>query len=69
MPMGTRHAATGRLRRAGCLWALDVDGGGTWRLDGAPGIDEWVGRRVTVEGVREGFDLLAVDRIEPDRHP
>lgn len=66
MPLGTRHIETGRLRRIGILWALDVDGGGTWRLDGSRRkLDRLVGDRVRVEGVREGFDLLGVTRIGP----
>jgi hypothetical protein len=63
MPRGSRHIVTGRLRRDGHLWTLDVDGGGTWRLDGAK-IGHHVGQRVRVEGVRDDFDLLAVTRIE-----
>lgn len=64
MPRGSRHIVTGRLRRDGHLWVLDVDGGGTWRLEGTPTIDRHVGARVRVEGVRDDFDLLAVTRIE-----
>ena len=44
---------------------LQRDDGGHWRLDGAPmRAWKWLGRRVTLEGERDGFDLLAVRRIE-----
>ena len=65
MPLGSRHVVTGRLRRAGDLWALDVDGGGTWRIDGGVQFDRWAGQRVEVDGERVGFDLLEVTRVTP----
>ncbi len=42
------------------LW---LDGGGCWRLDLDPGFEPLLGRRVRVEAVRSGFDLLEVRRI------
>lgn len=66
MPIGTRHEIVGLLLgQRGCL-VVDVDGGGIWRLD-----TEWrtlaarrlLGQRVVVTGVRDGFDLLAVEEI------
>lgn len=63
MPLGSRHVVTGRLRRTANLWALDVDGGGRWRLDGGRRLERWEGQRVEIEGIRDGFDLLAVTRV------
>lgn len=65
MPRGTRHTLTGTLRWTGLGYALEMDDGGVWQLDVGW---EWnarrsVGRRVTVEGVRSGFDLLDVHRL------
>ena len=65
MPRGTRHTLTGTLRWTRLGYALEMDDGGVWRLDVGWG---WkarrnLDRRVTVEGVRSGFDLLNVDRF------
>lgn len=65
MPKGTRHTLTGTLRRARFGYALEMDGGGVWRLDVGWG---WkarrnLNRRVTIEGLRSGFDLLDVHRL------
>lgn len=65
MPRGVRYTLTGTLRRTRLGYALEMDGGGLWRLDVGT---EWnarvnVGRRVTIEGVRAGFDLLDVYRL------
>ena len=55
-----------RSRDVGGL-ILDVPGGGVWRLDLGV-VAAWrarrlVGMRVRVTGVRDGFDLLAVETI------
>jgi len=46
---------------------LHVDGGGWWELDFPPGLrdaaDEALHDRVTVEGVRTGFNILDVGRM------
>ena len=65
MPRGTRHTLTGTLRWTRLGYALEMDGGGMWRLDIGWG---WtarrnLNRRVTVEGIRSGFDLLDVHRL------
>jgi hypothetical protein len=65
MPRGVRYTLTGTLRLTRLGYALEVDGGGLWRLDVGT---EWnarvnVDRRVTIEGVRAGFDLLDVHRL------
>ena len=64
MPRGTRHVVEGLLLRsaAGGL-VLRADGGGEWRLDAGWRARRLVGRRVRVEGLRDGHDLLAVEQI------
>jgi len=66
MPRGSEHRLTGILLATAAGFALEVDGGGRWRLDVrdhrvAQGL---LGRRVVVNGRRGGFDLLDVDRLE-----
>lgn len=64
MPRGTVYNETGLLVTQGPALYLRLDGGGHWRLDAVPmRARKWIGRRVTVEGERDGFDLLAVRRI------
>ncbi len=45
--------------------SLELDGGGAWRLE-APWrrTTHLLGRRERVVGIRDGFDLLAVQAIE-----
>ena len=67
MPRGTVHSITGLLVDEGRGFAVDVDGGGRWRLDvrderAAAGL---YGRRVAATGRRAGFDLLEVDTLTP----
>ena len=64
MPMGTRHEVVGLLLEDRGQLALDVEGGGTWRLDAGWKARRLLGRRVRVTGIRDGFDLLAVETIE-----
>lgn len=66
MPIGTRHTLTGTLRWTRLGYALEMEDGGVWRLDVGWG---WrarrnVDQRVMVEGVRSGFDLLDVHRLQ-----
>ena len=63
MPKGTIHRETGILRRAALGYALEMDGGGRWMLDINGRVKKLIGKRVTVEGKRMGFDLIFVDRI------
>ncbi|MCW2349177.1 DUF5818 domain-containing protein [Sphingobium sp. B12D2B] len=62
MPRGTHHILTGILLTGRRGFELHVDGGGVWALD----VLSWrrsrrmLGRRITVEGTRAGFDLLDV---------
>jgi hypothetical protein len=39
--------------------------GGQWRLLALGRHDQLLGRRVRVDGAREGHDVVAVDRIVP----
>lgn len=70
MPMGTRHVVTGRLLEDRGRLVLDVDDGGTWRLHARPDAHRLVGRRVTIDGTRVGFDELDVVSVRlPDAAP
>lgn len=64
MPLGTRHELIGRLLEHGGGLVLDVEDGGIWRLDADRSARRLLGERVRVEGIRDDFDLLAVERIE-----
>jgi hypothetical protein len=65
MPRGTRHRVTGLLLNAARGLIVEVDGGGVWALDADSDARKLVGRRVTVEGIRSGFDRLDVEWIGP----
>jgi hypothetical protein len=65
MPKGTVHIESGLLVEDGPAFYLRRDDGGHWRLDALPRkASKWLGRRVMIEGERDGFDLLAVRRVE-----
>lgn len=63
MPHGTRHRVTGILNPGRRLAVLRVDGGGRWRLDLPACVGAHYGHRVIVDGVRDGFDVLLVERM------
>lgn len=65
MPMGSRYRVTGLLLNSARGLIIEVDGGGVYALDTDRRAHDFVGRRVTVEGVRSGFDRLDVDWIGP----
>ncbi len=71
MPMGSRHTVTGTLGYGQFVWAIHADEGGAWELEF--GIITWFrarrlfGRRVVIEGVRTGFNLLSVQSIREAR--
>lgn len=65
VPRGSRHVETGLLLEGKPWLVLRRDDGGEWRLDGPARAYRLVGQRVRVDGVRDGFDLLAVAAIEP----
>ena len=64
MPHGTRHEFTGMLLEQCGGLVLDVDGGGAWRLDAGWRARKLLGMQVRVVGVRDGFDLLTVQKLE-----
>lgn len=64
MPRGSRHELAGMLLAHGRSLVLRVDDGGEWRLDAPARAWSLVGRRVTVTGTRDDFDLLAVSNME-----
>lgn len=63
MPLGSRHRVSGLLKRSSRGFVLEVEDGGVWALDLDRNPKAIVGRRVTVEGVRSGFDRLDVEWI------
>ena len=67
MPRGSEHCLTGLLVPDPHGFALEVDGGGRWRLDVADytAASRLLNRRVTLTGRRCGFDQLEVDTITP----
>ena len=65
MPIGTRHRVTGRLLEARRGLILEIESGGVYALGNDQGARRHLGTRVTVEGVRSGFERLDVDWIGP----
>jgi hypothetical protein len=64
MPIGSKHDETGLLLREGQFLILQRDVGGRWRLSADLGTERMLGQRVRIQGIRSGFDLLDVTRIE-----
>ena len=64
MPLWTKHVETGLLMHERGTLVLLRDDGGRWRLDMVAGVEELLGGRVRVEGVRSAFDRLDVRSIE-----
>ncbi|MCB4860365.1 MAG: DUF5818 domain-containing protein [Sphingobium sp.] len=65
MPLGSHHQEAGLLLRGPRGLVLKLDDGGEWRLDAPRSAEHHIGQRVHIEGTRDGFDLLAVERIAP----
>jgi len=63
MPRGTRHELTGILLEGDFYPVLRVADGGEWRLEITKAWRPLLGKRVAIIGVRDGFDLIAVERI------
>ena len=63
MPRGTRHEITGILLEQRGELVLDVADGGTWQLDAGWRVRRLLGMRVKVIGIRDDFDLLAVEHL------
>ena len=60
MPLGERFRLTGLLLNSKRGTVLQMDDGGVWALD----IDDYeagLGKRITVEGRRSGFDRIDVE--------
>lgn len=66
MSLGSTHHESGLLVSGNLGLFLKCDAGGRWRLDVSPKAQTLIGRRVTVEATRSGFDLLDVHRIYPE---
>lgn len=67
MPRGSIHSESGILIERDGRLGLYLDDGGTWRLD--PNgrerlVRRLLGYRVRIKGIRDGFDLLAVQSVE-----
>ena len=65
MPRGTRHIETGTLGwdARNRLHVLHMPGGGYWHLDMPGRTRHLIGREVTVDGIRSGFNMLDVRRV------
>ncbi len=63
MPRGTRHELTGILLEGDFYPVLRVADGGEWRLEITKKWRHLLGKRVAVIGMRDGFDLIAVEQI------
>ncbi len=61
--MGTRHQLSGLLFNSSRGPILEVDGGGVYALDLDRDVRSMIGGRVTIEGVRSGFDRTDVEWI------
>lgn len=67
MPIGSKHIESGLLVRDGQSLYLRRDEGGHWRLEAPAKATKMIGQRVSIEGERDGFDLLFVKRISLTR--
>lgn len=55
---------TGLLTRSERGILLEVDDGGVWALDVGGKANQMLGQRVTIEGVRSGYDRINVEWLE-----
>jgi hypothetical protein len=69
MSIGDRHRLSGTLLTAKRGPILQIADGGVWALDIDHDHLNLIGRRVTIEGTRSGFDRLAVDWIVLEAPP
>lgn len=63
MPKGKRYTVSGLLGRAPSGYKLEMEGGGFWELDISANVEKLIGKNVTVEGARMGFNLIFVDKL------
>lgn len=69
MPLGLDLSLEGLLLADGRQLYLRMDDGGGWRIEAGWSARKLLGRRVRIEGRRDGFDLVAAKRIEPVSMP
>ncbi|MEJ7933915.1 DUF5818 domain-containing protein [Sphingobium sp. AN558] len=65
MPRERPITLEGLLLLEGRQLVLQMPGGGQWRLLALGRHERLLGSKVRVEGVREGHDVIGVDKIEP----
>lgn len=65
MPRERPITLEGMLLLDGRQLILQTPDGGQWRLLAVGRYDRLLGRRVRVEGARQGHDVAAVERIDP----
>ncbi len=65
MSIGSFHVEEGLLLRQRGWVILQRDDGGRWRLETSQAVEQHLGRRARVEGVRSDFDVLKVSRVSP----
>ena len=64
MPLGAPVDETGLVLQDGPRIILRVDDGGEWQLDLRSRHGRPLGRRVRVQGMRSGFNLIDVDELQ-----
>lgn len=69
MPLGVDLNLEGLLLEDGRHLYLRTDDGGGWRIEAGWRARRLLGRRVRIEGRRDGFDLVTAKRIEPVSMP
>lgn len=65
MPLGVELSLEGLLLEDGGRLYLRMDDGGGWRVEAGRSARRLLGRRVRIEGTRDGFDLVAAKRVVP----
>jgi Protein of unknown function (DUF5818) len=63
MPRGTTHIIEGLLLEGAIYPTLLPDSGGQWQLDLTWNYHKLINRRVRIEGIRSGFDMLDVTKV------
>jgi hypothetical protein len=65
MPLGVDLNLEGLFLEDGRHLFLRTDDGGGWRIEADWSARKLLGRRVRIEGRRDGFDLVTAKRIVP----
>lgn len=63
MPLGVSLDLEGLLLEERGQLFLRMDDGGHWRIEAGGSARKLLGRRVRVEGTRDGFNLVAARRV------